>query len=143
MTDNIEMASAIALQEKYTKEKSSAGKKARIRFAALGAAAVLLLILLLGSGGGSVVGTWKCVGGTGDYGTYCKGDTYTFNEDHTYQETQTWGWKGHGTYEVKGGKIILTKSNGGVREWGSVKRVGNQLQETHEGLDGYRIWKKN
>ena len=142
MDTNAEMMFTIARENRYTQEKTSAGKKTRIRVTVLGAAAVLLLVLLFGSGNSSVIGTWKCVGGTGDYGTYCKGDTYTFNEDHTYQMTQAWGYKGHGTYEIEDGKIILTQSNGGVREWGSVKRVGDELQESHKDLNGYRIWKK-
>ena len=118
------------------------GKKPWIQAILFIVAAVVILVLLTGSGKTNIIGTWKCTGGTGDYGTYGKGDTYTFNEDFTYQMTQSWGYKDHGTYELKDGKLFLTAANGARNEWDKVERVGNTLREKHNDLYGYRVWEK-
>ena len=118
------------------------GKKIRLRAILLSRAAVLALVLLIGGGRTNVTGSWKCIGGTGDYGTYGKGDTYTFNEDYTYEQKQSWGYTDHGTYELKDGSLIMTAANGAKHVWDHVERVGNTLREKNDGLAGYRIWEK-
>ena len=117
-------------------------KKVRLPVILLALAAVLTMVMLLSGGKANIIGTWKCTGGTGDYGTYGKGDTYTFNEDNTYQMTQSWGYSDHGTYKLEGGKLLMTAANGAKKEWDHVERVGNTLREKHDDLIGYRVWEK-
>lgn len=118
-------------------------RKRLIRIGVIVLAAILVLILLTGGGKAGIVGTWECTDGTGDFAHYIlSGDTYTFNEDHTYEMTQAWGYSSHGTYELQGKKLIMTGSNGSVKTWDNVERVGNTLRESYEELSGYRIWEK-
>ena len=89
-------------------------KKVRLPVILLALAAVLTMVMLLSGGKANIIGTWKCTGGTGDYGTYGKGDTYTFNEDNTYKNVYK-ALEGEsiteGTWKVQGKKLTMIANN--------------------------------
>ena len=118
--------------------------KRKILISVIAAVVLLIVWVLIFTAGGSrnLTGTWTCTGGTGDYTHYVLDTVYTFDEsDHSYVMKESWGYTSRGTYELKGNKLVFFQSNGAESDW-IVEWKGDELHEKHEGLDGYRIWKK-